>query len=304
MIPEKPLNDFLIFLLAEKRYSKHTISSYRIDIEQFFKFCNTDNIENIDRSMMRSWLQHRKDNNYEATSTRRSISALRSFFKYLVKHSDIKVSSDFNFIRPKTSNWLPRDLDHNIILKMVESVPLLYSSEDAASWMIARDQAIIMLLYGTGLRISEALSVKKTDLNNGRDFLIITGKRSKQRIVPILPAVREYIEKYLATCPFGIIPDKGIFLSNKGDKYYPRAVQLTIEKLRKLLHLPNFVTPHTMRHSCASNIINNGGNIRQVQQLLGHQNLETTQIYTSVSNVQISKAYREAFEKVGANIKD
>jgi integrase/recombinase XerC len=162
-------------------------------------------------------------------------------------------------------------------------------------WVMARDTAVLLLLYGSGLRISEALALARKDAPlAGRDVLRVLGKGNKERIVPVLPVTREAIARYIALCPYALAPDGPLFLGAKGGPLGPRIVQLVMERMRDILGLPQTATPHALRHSFATHLLSAGADLRQIQELLGHASLSTTQVYTEVDRERLLTVYDKA----------
>jgi integrase/recombinase XerC len=166
--------------------------------------------------------------------------------------------------------------------------------EERAPWVLARDAAVLALLYGSGLRLSEALSLKRRDIRSGADAIIVLGKGNKTRMVPILPQVTKAITDYVAICPYESSPDAPLFVGERGGPLSPRIVQLAMARLRGALGLPETATPHALRHSFATHLLARGGDLRAIQELLGHASLSTTQIYTAVDTERLLEAYASA----------
>jgi len=194
---------------------------------------------------------------------------------------------------PKIGKTLPRPLPVTAARRIAESE--LHADENAAPWIHARDAAVLALLYGSGLRISEALGLTRAELGSGtRDAITVTGKGRKQRMVPVLPQVQSLIAEYVAACPYHLPPDGPLFVGAKGGPLSPRIVQLSMARLRGALGLPESATPHALRHSFATHLLARGGDLRAIQELLGHASLATTQIYTEVDAERLIEAYRNA----------
>jgi integrase/recombinase XerC len=177
----------------------------------------------------------------------------------------------------------------------------LRAGEEREPWIFARDAAVLALLYGSGLRIAEALSLKRRDVppppgegKGGGDTLTVTGKGNKARMVPVLPAVLTLIADYIGLCPYDLPDDGPLFVGTKGGSLSPRIIQLTMERLRGALGLPDTATPHALRHSFATHLLSRGGDLRAIQELLGHASLSTTQIYTAVDTERLLDAYNAA----------
>jgi integrase/recombinase XerC len=193
---------------------------------------------------------------------------------------------------PKIGKTLPRPLAVAAARRITATVEL--NDGTHAPWIDARDAAVLALLYGSGLRISEALGLTRADIASGRDAVTVTGKGRKQRMVPVLPQVQALIADYVKLCPYHLPPDGPLFVGAKGGPLSPRIVQLAMARLRGALGLPDTATPHALRHSFATHLLARGGDLRAIQELLGHASLATTQIYTEVDAERLIEAYRSA----------
>ena len=294
---ERLINDFFSFMRSRKRASEHTIISYQNDLSHFLVFLKNyknkavtiDVLEALNIYDFRAWLLSRNEDEFQSTSTARAVSCLRSFFAFLNKNKYLKNSEIKNIKSPKIPKSIPKAVDQ-IDIKSIMELVAEFSKHD---WCIKRDMALLTLIYGCGLRISEALSVTKNNLANN-DTLIITGKGNKQRMVPILPIVRQRIDNYLAVCPYKIASDNPIFLGFRGGPYSPVLFERLIGKIRKYLQLSDTVTPHAFRHSFATHLLEAGGDLRTIQELLGHSSLSTTQRYTKIDKTRLLDVYKNA----------
>jgi len=280
----------------EKLYSLHTYSSYSKDLAMFFSFLNQhlggslkkSTLKDVTLQDIRAWLATLKNNDYKISSYARYLAAIRNFFGYLKKFENIDNTSAMNIKIKRRYQSLPKDLTVlNTHLVQEESFNV---SRDL--WTQLRDFAMITLIYGCGLRISEATSITKNDIKG--DYISVLGKGNKVRSIPILDVVKESIEKYLEHCPFNITSDSCLFLGTRGKKINVSVFQNQIRKIRTNLGLPASVTPHAFRHSFATHLLSNGADLRSIQELLGHKNLSTTQIYTSVDSKKILDAYNKS----------
>lgn len=292
------IEKFWRFLAVEKKYSAHTLSSYRTDIFYFVDFLFRSKQREINRKVFesltihdfRKWLSERVDNHVNASNAR-AIAALRSFFRFsnqnhLVENCEIK-----KIKTPKIAKPIARSVDLSDIEKISDSIAKMRKE----AWQAKRDLALLTLIYGCGLRISEALSISKQSLENAQ-MLIVTGKGKKQRAIPLLPVVRKKIADYLASCPFTLGFNQPIFIATKGRPYTRREFSGLILNIRKRLGLPDSITPHSFRHSFATHLLEAGGDLRTIQELLGHENLSTTQRYTKVDKARLLSVY-EKFSK-------
>ena len=284
------------WMTEEKRYSPNTSSAYKKDLALFFSFSNTHFGGNLTKSHLkeiklqdiRAWLATLKNQEYDIASYARYLAAIRNFFSYLKRFEHIDNTSAMNIKIKRRHRSLPKDLSF-LDTQMVQEESFKVSKD---LWSQLRDFALITLIYACGLRISEALSVTKRDLKG--DYITVTGKGNKTRSIPILATAKESIEKYLQHCPFGIEEDSPLFLGTRGKKMNVSVFQNQIRKIRTNLGLPSSVTPHAFRHSFATHLLSNGADLRSIQELLGHKNLSTTQIYTSVDSQKILDAYNKS----------
>ena len=291
--------EFIDYLTQTKNYSVHTATAYETDIRDFIKFY--DNYIGADVSLadfaradticFRAWMADRGRRNLAHKSTARALSSLRGFYKFLAKKHNVHNNAIGLISSPK----VPRKLSKAIEVSDVEHMHDAIRDIDAAEpWIAARDWALVTLIFGCGLRISEALSLKNIDIRGRPDSLRILGKGAKERIVPILPAVLDAIDKYTRLRPFGTAPDDALFRSVRGLPMSARMAEKVIEKLRHYLQLPDYVTPHALRHTFATALLAGGADIRSLQELLGHSSLSTTQLYTRVNMAEIMNIYEHA----------
>jgi integrase/recombinase XerC len=290
------VDDFLVYLASEKRAADHTLVAYHIDLCYFFTFLHHHlngevtlvKLEKLTVQDFRSWLVLRNNEEFSATSTVRALSCLRSFFAFANRSKKIINDQIKNIKTPKTPKSILRSVDQ-IDIKSIMNLVKEFNKED---WCAKRDMALLTLIYGCGLRISEAMSLTKSDLVNS-DTLIITGKGQKQRMVPMLAIVKKRIEEYLSDCPYKIPTDVPIFLGSRGKKYSPTLFQKLISNIRKALGLPETITPHAFRHSFATHLLEAGGDLRTIQELLGHASLSTTQRYTKIDKHRLLDVYKQ-----------
>ena len=224
----------------------------------------------------------------------RSLAGIRSFARFLERNGKGKVGALAAVRAPKVPKTLPKPLAVPSAKRIADID--LRAGEDREPWIFARDAAVLALLYGSGLRIAEALSLKRDDVPapGAGDVIIVKGKGNKARMVPVLPQVLSLVADYLALCPYHSSPDGPLFLGAKGGPLSPRIIQLTMERLRGALGLADTATPHALRHSFATHLLARGGDLRAIQELLGHASLSTTQIYTAVDTERLLDAYKAA----------
>lgn len=290
------IDDFIAYITDVRKYSVHTADAYRADLEDFCRFysnfAGTDltiaDFARADTITFRSWLADRQKRGLAFKSTSRALSSLRGFYKYLSKYKNIKNDAIGIVSSPKIPKKLSKALDASDVADMRGAIAALESDDP---WIAARDWALVTLLFGCGLRISEALSLTNADVASHPKILRIVGKGSKERVVPVLPAVYNAIDKYVAIRPFGNAPTDELFRSVRGLPMSARMAEKVIEKLRYYLQLPDYVTPHALRHTFATALLADGADLRSLQELLGHSSLSTTQLYTKVNMSEIMNIY-------------
>lgn len=288
---QSALNGWVLYLRTERRASPRTLDAYFRDIRQFAEFLQDHlggligigELKSLHTSDFRAFLAERRRKNVSHRSLSRALSSVRSLFRYLKKRG-ITDNPALSALRtPKTKHTLPRPLSASMALKLLEQLAP-DNMQGTARWTSARDMAVLSLLYGAGLRISEALGLNRRDAHPYHEgaTLRITGKGRKTRLVPILPAVSSAIGDYLELCPFQLEPDSPLFVGVRGGRLGARAIQARMQQLRGALGLPPGATPHALRHSFATHLLAGGGDLRTIQELLGHASLSSTQIYTEV----------------------
>ncbi|HEX6980772.1 MAG TPA: tyrosine recombinase XerC [Alphaproteobacteria bacterium] len=290
-------NAWLEWLSVERRASRHTVAAYGRDLAFFFVFlaehlggpADLGALRTLRTADFRAWLARRVQDGNVATSNARALSVLRNFFRWLDRRGLVHNPHVAALRTPKLPRALPKPLSEAHAQAAVDSIGHL--SEEP--WIAARDTALVLLLYGAGLRIDEALSLDRDVLPLG-ETLTITGKGRKQRIVPILDVVRAAIDDYVARCPYRPGRDGPLFLGARGKRLQAGVVQAQIRKLRAWLGLPDTATPHALRHSFATHLLAAGGDLRTIQELLGHASLSTTQRYTAVDAERLLAIYARA----------
>lgn len=285
---------------ALKGASDNTLDAYSRDVAGFLAFLsehkgNTQGLAPLSRITvgdMRAWMAFTRGRDVGSRSLARKLSAVKSFYRWLSEREGFDPTAVLSTRSPKFQRKLPRPLAEDAAREMISTVEL----QSDTPWIAARDQAVVTLLYGCGLRISEALSLTGRDLPLG-DALRITGKGGKERMVPLIGAARDAVHAYLQLCPYDISPDSPVFLGARGGKLGPRIVQKVVAQTRMQLGLPASATPHAMRHSFATHLLNAGGDLRAIQELLGHASLSTTQAYTAVDTARLMEVYQRAHPK-------
>lgn len=293
------LNAFIDYLARTKNYSAHTSDAYRRDIDDFLGFyvrfsgapAMIGDMSRVDTICFRAWMADRGRRELSHRSTARALSSLRGFFRFLAKNYGVKNDAIGLISSPKIPRKLSKAIDPNDVAHMQDAIGAIDSDEP---WIAARDWALVVLMFGCGLRISEALSIRNIDVAGRPNVLRIVGKGNKERLVPILPPVIDAIEKYIDLRPYGNASDDELFRSVRGLPMSPRMAEKVVEKLRHYLQLPDYVTPHALRHTFATALLAGGADLRSLQELLGHASLSTTQLYTKVNMAEISAIYANA----------
>ena len=287
---------WLAVLAHERHFSPHTLRAYRDDSERFLAFLSDhrgarvtlSTLQGLSPADVRAFLTRRRKEGLGPRGIQRAMAALRSFYRYLAREK-LADGAALRAIRsPKLPRTLPRPISETDAARTIKE-----AGENEIQWIAARDAALVTLLYGTGLRISEALRLKKRDVPLA-DSLIVLGKGNKERAVPVLPSVREAVSAYAALAPFTGEKSGALFLSRTGKPMSARDAQGLMQRLRGRLGLPASATPHALRHSFATHLLKHGGDLRSVQELLGHASLSTTQKYTEVEGEQILAVYEAA----------
>jgi integrase/recombinase XerC len=290
---------WLAYLKSERRLSPKTLEAYCRDLSQFLAFL-TDHLGGEPDLMalavlnaldFRSFLAFRRNTGADSRTLARQLSAIRSFFRHLEKNGVVKNPALAALRGPKLAHAVPRPLSVDAARRLcLEDI----CSDGGPQWVKARDRAVLILLYGCGLRISEALGISRRDAPLDADTLSITGKGGKTRLVPVMPLARAAIRQYLDLCPAALRLDDPLFVGVKGGPLSPRIIQLLIARLRGALGLPDNATPHALRHSFATHLLGSGADLRSIQELLGHASLSTTQVYTEVDRTHLIEQYMKA----------
>jgi integrase/recombinase XerC len=288
-------------LSSERQLADHTVDAYRRDVRQFLAFLGEHlgtvpgfgEIADLAPADIRAFLAQRRREGLGSRSLVRILSGIRSFVRHLERAGKGKAAA-FSAIRtPKTAHSLPKPLASRDARQLAEIDT--HRGDNVPTWIAARDAAVMALLYGAGLRISEALGIAILDAPIGeRDTLTVMGKGRKIRVVPIIAPVRQAIENYLALCPHKLAENAPLFVGAKGGPLSPRIIQLAMQRLRGALGLRDDATPHALRHSFATHLLSRGGDLRTIQELLGHASLSTTQVYTAVDSDRLLSAFLSA----------
>jgi integrase/recombinase XerC len=284
------------WLAHEKRASPNTLRAYGDDVSRFLAFqqghlgklVREKELAALKIADIRAFIAARRGEGLGGGGVQRALAAVRSFYRYLAREGILENAAPRAIRTPRLKRGLPRPLSPDDAARVMEE-----AGEHEVEWLGARDAALLTLLYGAGLRISEALSLKRGDVPLG-EGLTILGKGRKERLVPVLPLLREAVEKYAAKIPFTGAPGTPLFLSRRGKPMSPREAQALMQRLRGRLGLDHRATPHALRHSFATHILQGGGDLRSVQELLGHASLSTTQTYTAIDTRQLLETYEKA----------
>jgi integrase/recombinase XerC len=293
---EELKHDWLASLAHERRASRHTLRAYGDDAARFLEFLhghigggiNEKSLAKLVAADIRAFITVRRSEGLGAKGVQRAMAAVRSFFRYLAREGIVENAAARNTRTPRIRRGLPRPLSEIDAARAIE-----VAGENDVAWIAARDAALLTLLYGAGLRISEALSLRRGDVPLGA-VLTILGKGRKERVVPMLPQVRDSIAAYEKEIPFAGAKDAPLFVSRRNKPMSAREAQLLMQRLRGALGLTERATPHAMRHSFATHLLANGGDLRAVQELLGHASLSTTQTYTEIDTRKLMETYAKA----------
>lgn len=291
------LEAWLTHLKALDAASDNTLEAYRNDLLGFFNFVTRhfgeqtglSPIKSITPSDMRAWMASERKRGVSTRSLARNLSAVKSYFRWLGEREEFEPTAVLATRSPKFQKKLPRPLGQDAARAMIDTVKM----QSNEAWVSARDTAIVIVMYGCGLRISEALSLKMSDTPLP-ETLRIVGKGNKERIVPVLAAARDAVNQYTQLLPFELEPSDLLFRGVRGGPLPARAVQKVMERSRMQLGLPATATPHALRHSFATHLLEAGGDLRAIQELLGHASLSTTQAYTAVDTAHLMEIYNRA----------
>ncbi len=295
------VTEFAQYLAQTKHYSAHTVAAYESDIHDFLTFYaeyagaapELGMLARADTTCFRAWLASRAQRNMAHTSTARAMSSLRTFYRFLRRTYGVMNDAVGLVSSPKVPRKLSKAIESADVKNMHQAIREI-DTDDA--WIAARDWALVLLIFGAGLRISEALGLRYADVAHRPEAVCITGKGKKQRLVPVLPAVYDAIDRYVSLCPHNVSYDAAgpLFRSVRDLPMTSRMAEKVVEKLRRYLQLPDYVTPHALRHTFATAMLAGGADLRTLQELLGHSSLSTTQLYTRVNMAEIEQIYAHA----------
>lgn len=286
------------WLKNERRYSEHTLDAYFRDLSDFFAYFAVEKnnkltlnaLAKLDVRKFRDYIASRANKHISKTTMARNISSMKNFFRWLDKNDIVKNSAIGVISSPKLPKILPKALDVSDTFDVLGACLKICKEP----WRGLRDVAILTLLYGCGLRISEALNLNVGDITEDSNFLCIKGKGNKERIVPLFPLIWRKIAEYVAECPYNLHRGEALFVGARGERLSPRIIQRLLEQIRTELNLPDTLTPHALRHSFATHLLAQGMNLRSIQELLGHSCLSTTQRYTDVQTEVLHREYNKA----------
>lgn len=291
---------WLSHLRAERRLSPKTLEAYARDVRQCLIFLaehwgarvTLSRFATLEAIDIRAFMAMRRADEIGSRSLMRSLAGLRSFGRFLEREGKGRVGALSAIRAPKVAKTLPKPIHMAAAKRFADADER--AGEERDPWILARDAAVMALLYGSGLRISEALGLKRREvpLPGAGDVIVVTGKGNKTRMVPVLRNVLELVQDYVAMCPYPLPAEGPIFVGARGGPLKARIIQLTMERLRGALGLPDSATPHALRHSFATHLLSRGGDLRAIQELLGHASLSTTQIYTGIDSERLLEVYR------------
>lgn len=281
--------------LRSEGLSENTICAYKLDIELLSRFLGKykeqavtlETFKNLEKQDVRSWFLEQRNNQVSQKSISRGLSALKNFLRFLITQKIVDSSDILNMRNPKISKSLPRPLTIDQINNILESISDLQQTH----WMVKRDRSILVLIYSVGLRISEALALNKSDIINSNGFIRIHGKGGKERMVPLIEPVKYVIMDYIDSSEN--MASEALFVSRDGNRLSVSSIQKLIKKSREYLGFSNKVTAHAFRHSCATHLMEDTGDLRGIQELLGHSSISSTQVYADVAQNYITNVYEK-----------
>jgi len=290
------------WLWGERRASPHTVDAYSRDLAGFLAFLaehlggppSIAELATLSAADLRAWLARRSAEGLSRTAQARALSTLRGFFRWMDREGIAHNPALGQVKGPRPPKAVPKALSEGAAREVLDAVGEVQNE----GWLASRDLALLTLLYGAGLRLGEALSLTQAEAPTGAT-LVVTGKGNKQRVVPVLPVVAQAVADYRAACPFTLSASDPLFVGQRGGPLNPGVAQRQVRRLRALLGLPDSATPHALRHSFATHLLGRGGDLRTIQELLGHASLSTTQRYTAVDAERLKAVYRAAHPRAG-----
>jgi integrase/recombinase XerC len=293
----KLINNWQEYLFHQRHYSQHTLDSYLNDLNNYLTFLNSyhsdeielEHLKTADIRCIRSWLSSRKQDNFNMNSTGRALSSLKNFYKFLEKKLGLNCHPIFIVRPPKKAPNLPKALTQDETKISLNNIEMLGDEE----WIHYRNKALLTLIYASGLRISEALSITQKHLENA-EFIKISGKGNKERVIPWIDESKQLIKQYVQKIPYSIKIDEPIFRGKRGKVLQRSVFNKELINLRRMLGLPEYLSSHAFRHSFATHLLENGADLRSIQDLLGHKSLSTTQRYTKINRSYLESVYAKA----------
>lgn len=286
---------FLDYITYEKRYSQHTIKAYQADLDQFFSFLEDQfqltDINKLDHQMIRSWTVELMDKGVSARTVNRKITTLKTFYRFLVKEGITAANPTSKVISPRMSSRLP-------VFVEADGMEKLFSEVDfGEGYAAARDRLIMEIFYATGMRLSELINLGEADIDLGKQVMKVTGKRNKQRMIPftdyLAGRIRDYLEERRKAFPV-LPPDHHLFLTVKGKKLYPKSVYRMVHHYLNQITTISKRSPHILRHTFATHMLNNGADLNAIKEILGHASLAATQVYTHNTIEKLKSIYKSA----------
>jgi integrase/recombinase XerC len=297
---------FIDYIQYEKRYSPHTVSAYRNDLDQFFSYLNLQynisDIQEVTHPMIRSWLVHLMEEKISPRSVNRKLTTLKSFYKFLLKEGRVNVNPMRKIISPRVSKKLPSFVEKEKMAMLFETINF------GTGFPAMRDCLILEILYATGMRLSELINLKETDIDFHQSALKVLGKRNKERLIPFsnkfadllkiyLQGKKIYLERDEFQRSLGNHYDHWLLITDSGKKSYPRFIYRTVTKYLSQVTTLQKISPHVLRHTFATHLLNNGAELNAVKELLGHANLSATQVYTHNTIEKLKTIYKQAHPK-------
>ncbi|MBN1414703.1 MAG: tyrosine-type recombinase/integrase [Bacteroidales bacterium] len=285
----KQVASFIHYLTAVKHYSGHTITSYQKDLEQFMAFCNLPDGQIPDHHHIRDWVVELMQNGISARSVNRKLSTLKSFFRFLVREHVLESNPVKKILMPKTNKKLPVFVHEKNMDRLLDDISFGDDFEGI------RNRLIIEMLYFTGMRVSELTGLKNSDVNLHESILKVTGKRNKERIIPLIPEIVTTIRIYLTRRSEQLSGENDyFFITGKGGKVYARLAYRVVHKFLTLVTTLDRRSPHVLRHTFATHMLNKGADLNAIKEILGHANLSATEIYTHNTFEKLKKIYKQA----------
>ncbi len=295
---KEDINRFLTYLTVEKGYSDNTIAAYYNDLSQLASFVEEDALKrglipswaNFSRQGMLSYLLNLKERNYSATTIARKVAAAKSFFSFMLTEGNLKENPTHNVGSPSVGRQLPKPISVSQVRRLLEQ-PTKLSAPEAK-----RDRAMLELLYASGMRVSELVSLNLDDIDTGGGFVRCFGKGHKERLIPIYRQAALAVEEYIKETRSHLARDEemALFLNRRGERLTRQGFWQILKGYAKSAELGKEITPHTLRHSFATHMLNGGADLRSVQELLGHANISTTQVYTHLTTEHVRRTYEKS----------